>query len=68
MTPWQVSSHRSKMKQRITYILPEGTKIHPEDIHITKNALTYADAKNAALEKRLTAGLSELPSEVHCIL
>lgn len=55
------------MKQRITYLLPEGTKINPEDIHITTNALTYADAKNAALEKRLTAGLSELPSEVHCI-
>ncbi|RMZ04852.1 hypothetical protein D0862_05171 [Hortaea werneckii] len=55
------------MKQRITYLLPEGTKINPEDIHITKNALTYADAKNAALEKRLTASLSELPSELRSI-
>ena len=54
------------MKQRVTYLLPEGTKINPEDIAITKNALTYANAKNAALEKRLTAGLSELPLEVHC--
>lgn len=56
------------MKQRVTYLLPEGSNIAPDEIKIEKDALIYTNAKDAALEKRVTVGLSELPDEVRALL
>lgn len=53
-----------RMKQRVTYFLPEGARVDPQDIHVTNDSLTFARAKDAAIEKKVTAGLSELPEEV----
>ena len=52
------------MKQRITYFLPKGTELDPASVKVTESTLSYANAKSAAIEKRVTAGLSELPAEV----
>ncbi|KAK5133150.1 hypothetical protein LTR08_008085 [Meristemomyces frigidus] len=52
------------MKQRITYLLPKGTELDAASITVSETSLTYANAKAAAVEKRVTAGLSELPAEI----
>ena len=52
------------MKQRITYLLPEGSVIDPDDIRVKNDTISFANAKDAAVEKRVTVGLSELPDEV----
>jgi len=54
------------MKQRITYLQPKGTGIDPAAIHLNPDSLVFSNAHNAALEKRVTVGLSELPTEVKC--
>ena len=53
------------MKQRITYLLPKGTELDAASVKVTDDTLSYANAKAAAMEKRVTAGLSELPAEVY---
>lgn len=52
------------MKQRITYIQPEGTFIDRNSIHVNPDSVVYTNAGSAALEKRLTLGLDDLPPEV----
>ena len=52
------------MKQRITFIQPEGTGIDPNGIHVNPDTLVFSNARSAALEKRLTLGLEDLPAEV----
>lgn len=52
------------MHQRITYLLPEGTGIDPADIELTDSELKYRKVADAAEERRITLGLSELPKEV----
>lgn len=52
------------MKQRITYVQPEGTGIDPNAIHVNPDSLVFSNSHNAALEKRVTVGLKELPDEV----
>lgn len=52
------------MKQRITYLVPEGTGIDPSSIVVEPHSLEFKNARLAALEKRVTVGLSELPQEV----
>ena len=52
------------MKQRVTYLQPEGTGIDRNIVHVNPDSLVFTNSKNAALEKRVTAGLSELPTEV----
>lgn len=52
------------MRQRITYLLPHGSGVNPADIKVTDNELTFARADDAAEERRITVGLSELPKEV----
>ena len=54
------------MKQRITYMLPEGTGIDPADISVGSSNLSYTKAAQAAEEWRVTLDLDELPDEV-CI-
>ncbi|KAK4539998.1 hypothetical protein LTR36_009896 [Oleoguttula mirabilis] len=56
------------MKQRITYLVPQGHGIDPASIQTSNDTLTFADAKDAAVEKRVTAGLSELPAELVTVL
>ncbi|KAI5364814.1 Putative glycosylphosphatidylinositol-mannosyltransferase I, PIG-X/PBN1 [Septoria linicola] len=56
------------MRQRITYILPEGTGVDPADINTGKDHLTFAKANNAAVERRITLGLIELPHLIQAIL
>lgn len=53
-----------KMHQRITYLLPPGTGVNPSDIDAGKDHLTFAKAHDAAVERRMTLGLSELPHYV----
>lgn len=55
------------MRQRITYILPEGTGVDPADIKAGKDHLTFAKANNAAVERRITLGLTELPHLVSLV-
>ena len=52
------------MRQRITYLLPQGTGVNPADIDVGKDHLTFAKASDAAIERRITVGLSELPDLV----
>lgn len=52
------------MHQRITYLLPPGTGVNPSDIDAGKDHLTFAKAHDAAVERRMTLGLSELPHYV----
>ena len=52
------------MKQRITFIQPEGTGIDPNGIHVNPDTVVFSNARSAALEKRLTLGLEDLPAEV----
>lgn len=55
------------MKHRITFIQPEGTGIDPNSIHVNPDTVVFNHARNAALEKRVTLGLSDLPAEVSII-
>ncbi|KAK5716333.1 protease B nonderepressible form [Elasticomyces elasticus] len=58
-----------EMKQRITYLLPEGTDYDPANIHIGPDSVNITNtAEPPAIEKRVTAGLSELPVELREIL
>ncbi|KAK3048896.1 protease B nonderepressible form [Extremus antarcticus] len=50
------------MKQRITYLLPEGHRADAEDIEIDSDSLKYTKAGQAAEEWRITLGWDELPS------
>ena len=52
------------MKQRVTYLLPEGNAVNPNDITIGSRGLTYSNIDQASAEWRLNLGLSELPEEV----
>ncbi|PIA97124.1 Protein pbn1 [Cercospora beticola] len=52
------------MRQRITYLLPRGTGVDPADISAGKDDLTFRQATTAAVERRITLGLSELPLPV----
>jgi hypothetical protein len=52
------------MKQRVTFIKPEGTGIDPSGIHVNPDTVVFNNARTAALEKRLTLGLEDLPAEV----
>lgn len=52
------------MRQRITYLLPEGIGIDPSDIEVGEFDLTFAKTHSTAEERRITLGLSELPQEV----
>ena len=53
------------MKQRVTYLLPDGASIDPKDIHVGQDGVNVTFANQPAVEKRITAGLTELPVEVH---
>lgn len=52
------------MRQRITYLLPEGTGIDSADIQVSKDELKYSKIEQAAEETRITLGLRELPEDV----
>lgn len=52
------------MKQRITYFLPEGKRVDPEDVHVGSDTLNFTKAHEAAEEWRLTLSLHDLPDEV----
>ncbi|KAK5706683.1 protease B nonderepressible form [Elasticomyces elasticus] len=57
------------MKQRITYLLPLGTDYDPANIHIGPDSVNITNTAEApAIEKRVTAGLSELPAELRDLL
>ncbi|UJO19522.1 uncharacterized protein CLAFUR5_06657 [Fulvia fulva] len=56
------------MRQRITYLLPNGTGVDPADITVSDTELKYAQARDAAEERRITIGYDELPKEIQTIL
>jgi len=56
--------HSTTMKHRITFIQSEGTGIDPGGIHVNPDTVVFNNARNAALEKKVTLGLSDLPAEV----
>lgn len=56
------------MKQRITYILPQGTGIDPADIEVKNDGLKFRKAGDAAEESRLTLGLDDIPAEVRLFM
>lgn len=53
-----------EMRQRITYLLSQGTSVDPSTIKVTDNGLDFDEAETAAEERRITIGLSQLPREV----
>ena len=56
------------MRQRITYILPEGSNVHRADLKVSNDSLNFTKAGEAAEEWRLTLGLDDLPEEVGRLL
>ncbi|SMY26962.1 unnamed protein product [Zymoseptoria tritici ST99CH_1A5] len=56
------------MRQRVTYLLPAGTGVDPADIELADDALIYAKSSDAAEERRITIGLSDLPQELQLFL
>ena len=52
------------MKQRITYLLPEGSQAEPADVKVDKDSLNFSRADEADEEWRLTLGINDLPEEV----
>jgi len=52
------------MRQRTTYLLPQDTGIDPASIEVGANHLNFTKSQDAALEKRVTVDVSELPPEV----
>lgn len=54
------------MKQRVTFIQPEGTGIDPNGIYVNPDTVVFSNARSAALQKQLTLALEDLPAEV-CI-
>lgn len=52
------------MKQRITYILPEGAGISAAHIDVKPDSLRFSKASEALQEWRFTLGPDELPVEV----
>ena len=52
------------MKQRLTYLLPEGSGISPTDIQISGERVNFTKADQASEQWRITLGLHELPEEV----
>ncbi|KAK5729425.1 protease B nonderepressible form [Elasticomyces elasticus] len=64
-----IQYNTDEMKQRITYLLPPGTDYDPANIHIGPDSVNITNtAGPPAIEKRVTAGLSELPAELREIL
>jgi hypothetical protein len=59
--------HSTTMKHRITFIQSEGTGIDPGGIHVNPDTVVFNQAQNAALEKKVTLGLSDLPAEVSIV-
>ena len=54
------------MKQRITYLLPDGSGLDPADIKVQNDSLEFTRTAEAAEEWRLTLGFNDLPEEVCC--
>lgn len=52
------------MKQRVTFIQPEGTGIDPNGIYVNPDTVVFSNARSAALQKQLTLALEDLPAEV----
>lgn len=52
------------MKQRITYLLPDGSNVDPSAIKIQDESIDFVLADRAVEEWRLTLELDELPDEV----
>ena len=52
------------MKQRITYLVPRGDGVNPEDIQVTKDSVHYKRADQAAEEWRLTLEINDVPQGV----
>lgn len=52
------------MKQRITYLLPQGSGISSTDIEVGEDHLKFSRAHEAHEEWRLTLALHELSEEV----
>jgi len=59
-----VSPYNAKMKQRITYFVQQGTPLDLKDIQVEPDGINYSASQPPFIEKRVTAGLSELPEEV----
>ncbi|CAK3831347.1 related to pbn1 [Lecanosticta acicola] len=56
------------MRQRITYLLPEGTELDPGDVKVGRTEIFYKKVEQAAEENRITLGLSELPEDLRVFL
>ncbi|KAF2170847.1 hypothetical protein M409DRAFT_63892 [Zasmidium cellare ATCC 36951] len=56
------------MRQRITYLLPQGTSVDPSTIKLTDDGLDFDDLEAAAEERRITIGLTQLPEEIQTFL
>lgn len=52
------------MKQRITYLLPQGTGLSASDIEVENESLKFTKASPAVEEWKFTLGMGELPEEV----
>lgn len=55
------------MKQRTTFLLPQGDDINPKDIKVGSDHLNFTKAHRADVENRITLSLNELPDDVGLI-
>lgn len=59
-----ILASRDTMKQRITYLLPQGSDLSVSDLQLENDSLRFAKAHQAAEEWRFTLGMDDLPIEV----
>ena len=54
----------SVMKERRTFLLPKGSELKPNHVVVTETSLEFSRHHEAALERRITLNVTDLPVEV----
>jgi hypothetical protein len=52
------------MKERRTFLLPKDSELKPHHVAVTETSLEFSRHQEAALERRITLNLADLPVEV----
>jgi hypothetical protein len=52
------------MKERRTFLLPKDSALKPDHVVVTESSLEFSRHHEAALERRLTLNVTDLPVEV----
>jgi hypothetical protein len=52
------------MKERRTFLLPKGSELKPNHVVVTESSLEFSRHHEAALERRITLNVTDLPVNV----